>query len=74
MQERPMIPHYQVCAGCEKGTQRSENLRQVSGGIPEKYRVRWEACRTRRGSRRNARTSRRRRIRIAGRHRSGGKS
>ncbi len=42
MQERPMIPHYQVCAGCEKAHRGVKICDRYPEGIPEKYRVRWE--------------------------------
>ena len=42
-QERPMIPHYQVCAKCEKVHEGAKTCDKYPDGIPQKYSVRWEA-------------------------------
>ena len=41
-QERPPIPHFRVCAGCEKAHKGERTCDKYPEGIPEKYRVRWE--------------------------------
>ena len=41
-QERPPIPRYQVCAGCEKAHRGVKTCDKYPDGIPKKYSVRWE--------------------------------
>ena len=41
-QERPPIPRYQVCSGCEKAHRGVKTCDKYPDGIPKKYSVRWE--------------------------------